>query len=394
MLLIIRLFPIWLILDIILASYEGTALPETCYRKGINFNHRNLYTHEFKRYNNITEVEGCFNKCKSDFECNDWSWNKKSRRCFTMNLYWDERKNKNFISGEKYCHDLPSICDCGVETAPETRAKEEALLKHFYKYKWVAKLQNEDSGMNCEGTLISSKYIVSAAHCTYNSHAKWKGFSPADTLKVILPYGDIDELSVADYFVHEGYNYKKTILDDYDSFIRPSLETSLQHDIVLLELEHPVNLEIYTPVCLPRNKQQFIGEKATAHFFSVVDYESYGDYGDLLKEDLPIVTPGLCERKMNLTLHPGQMCAGGEEDRDHCQENSNLTSSGGPLTVKTNSQHVLSGIASSSPRCGVGDGLALFSRISYYRDWIMKHMKNPKFCHSGPSAIRLTVKLI
>ena len=27
----------------------------------------------------------------------------------------------------------------------------------------------------------------------------------------------------------------------------------------------------------------------------------------------------LCEGKMNFTLHPGQMCAGGEEGRDYCK---------------------------------------------------------------------------
>ena len=70
-----------------------------------------------------------------------------------------------------------------------------------------------------------------------------------------------------------------------------------------------------------RNKQQFIGEKATALFFSVGDYDDWdSDYATLLKEDLPIVTASLCERKMNLTLHPGQMCARVEEKRDHCQK--------------------------------------------------------------------------
>ena len=70
-----------------------------------------------------------------------------------------------------------------------------------------------------------------------------------------------------------------------------------------------------------RKKQQFISEKATAFFFNFVDGDEYDDdeYDDHLEEELTIVKPSLCERKMNLTLHPGQMCAGGEEDREHCQ---------------------------------------------------------------------------
>ena len=212
-----------------------------------------------------------------------------------MNDQSDESNNKNFISGEKYCHDLPSICDCGVETAGvEDRTKKwsksmsRALSgmvrdhqdKIRHKYSWVAKLKNEDSGMNCEGTLISSKYIVSAAHCTYNSHVKWKGFSPPGYLSVRITSSHFNKeitviaqvtlgyggeyyggeysgggyFDVADYFVHEGYSYKKTVGNHPGSFIRPSSETALQDDIVLLELEKHVNLEIYTPVCLPRKK--------------------------------------------------------------------------------------------------------------------------------------------
>ena len=42
-----------------------------------------------------------------------------------MEYKFGDGKNKNFISGEKYCHDLPSICDCGVETAPKNRWEYE-----------------------------------------------------------------------------------------------------------------------------------------------------------------------------------------------------------------------------------------------------------------------------
>ena len=61
--------------------------------------------------------------------------------------------------------------------------------------------------------------------------------------------------------------------------------------------------------------------------------------------------------------------------------------SGGPLTVKKKSQHVLIGTVSSGVMCGEQqDKLAVFSRISHYTDWIRKNMKNPKFCQSGPEA--------
>ena len=74
--------------------------------------------------------------------------------------------------------------------------------------------------------------------------------------QVTLRSGELEEEypDVADYFVHEGFDYKKTDWDHPDYSMRPSSETVLHHDIVLLKLEEHVILEIYTPVCLPRNQ--------------------------------------------------------------------------------------------------------------------------------------------
>ena len=37
-----------------------------------------------------------------------------------MYTYDYEKKNKNFISGDKFCIDIPFQCDCGIEkTLPE-----------------------------------------------------------------------------------------------------------------------------------------------------------------------------------------------------------------------------------------------------------------------------------
>ena len=54
--------------------------------------------------------------------------------------------------------------------------------------------------------------------------------------------------------------------------------------------------------------------------------------------------------------------------------------------MKKKDQHVLIGTAISGLRCGQMDKFAVFSMMSHYRDWIMKNMKNPKFCQSGPDA--------
>ena len=181
-----------------------------------------------------------------------------------------------------------------------------------------------------------------------------------------------------------------------------------------------------------RGNEKISGEKVKALLVSNFrwdnDHDPYCDDGfcrysneKLFEVELTTVNNSLCEGKMNFTLHPGQMCAGGEEGREYCQEKLKTNQkvlkmlissdkvrakqslslwantrrrkykkkkpqSGGPLTVKKKTQHVLIGTAISGLRCGQMDKLAVFSMISHYRDWIMKNMKNPKFCQSGPDA--------
>ena len=86
-----------------------------------------------------------------------------------------------------------------------------------------------------------------------------------------------------------------------------------------------------------RNNQKISGEKVIALLFSdwEVEEEDYYDrvevwkngrveeeyyYYKMSEVELATVPNSLCEEKMNFTLHPGQMCAGGEEGRIYCQE--------------------------------------------------------------------------
>ena len=108
---------------------------------------------------------------------------------------------------------------------------------------------------------------------------------------------------MADYIVHEDFNYQ---------------QTGLQHDIVLLELADHVYLDVYVPACLPSTDQEFSGERATVAGWGHTSYQ--GQFSNVLLEvALPTITNNICEQKMGFKLHPGQMCAGGEEGRDSCQ---------------------------------------------------------------------------
>ena len=81
-----------------------------------------------------------------------------------------------------------------------------------------------------------------------------------------------------------------------------------------------------------RINQKISGEKVMALLFSdweefhdddapdEVEHDWEHDYNEVSEVELETVTNSLCEGKMNFTLHSGQMCAGGEEGREYCQE--------------------------------------------------------------------------
>ena len=94
------------------------------------------------------------------------------------------------------------------------------------------------------------------------------------------------------------------------------------YDISIVELEEEVDLDIYTPVCLPSfsHSQTFSGQMATVMGWGLTDESNVSDESNVLMEvDVPIVTNKYCAEKMNETFFKGQMCAGGREGRDSCE---------------------------------------------------------------------------
>ena len=79
-----------------------------------------------------------------------------------------------------------------------------------------------------------------------------------------------------------------------------------------------------SPVCLPDAFQNFAGKRCWVSGWGKDAFGKAGSYQHVLKEvDLPVLTHFDCERKLKQTrlgydfvLHPGFICAGGEEGKD------------------------------------------------------------------------------
>lgn len=213
----------------------------------------------------------------------------------------------------------------------------------------------------CGGTLISEKFVVTAAHCIYNinwGQAKW------------VRVGDLNLESANDFAEPQDIRVVERIR--HPEYKRPSE----YHDIGLLRLEKAARFNAWVrPSCLPYSLPEAGDDgKATATGWGQVEWA--GDQSnDLLKVTISLVPQTQCNKSfssgMDIRLKFGivgdwQICAG-DVGKDTCQGDS-----GGPLVVFNRDYYCmysLIGVTSLGKVCGsISPGV--YTRVYNYVSWI------------------------
>ena len=142
------------------------------------------------------------------------------------------------------------------------------------KYPWLVRLSevNKPERTVCGGTLVASKYVVTACHCTYEydkvtqTSIKRK-YLPADLLAIIGDYrkdtlnetGREKRIKVKNIKRHHKYEKNQPV---------PSKSTlNNGYDIAILELWDEVELTEYSPACLAKQTEgtRFNGKRAVVY---------------------------------------------------------------------------------------------------------------------------------
>ncbi|XP_034250849.1 uncharacterized protein LOC117651154 [Thrips palmi] len=277
---------------------------------------------------------------------------------------------------------LLPLDECGPVSADRIIGGKEAQVMEL---PWMARLgyrRDDYSNVfdyNCGGSLISDRYVLTAAHCINEN----TGLIP-----VSVRLGEQDASSEIDCSFVSGEQVCAPPPVDVviERIIKHKNygENRFQNDIALLRLARAVEFtDFVKPICLPVDakdqKKDLTGKKVmVAGWGRVANRNGAGGSKVLMKVSVPVSKAQDCANAyvpLQLVISSEkQMCAG-DTGKDSCQGDS-----GGPLTtagqVKGTPRVVQQGIVSFGPsHCATEGTPGVYTKVAHYVPWIVQNIE-------------------
>ncbi|XP_067434480.1 suppressor of tumorigenicity 14 protein homolog isoform X1 [Thunnus thynnus] len=264
--------------------------------------------------------------------------------------------------GVKDCFDGSDELRCGCGTRPRKRTKiVGGSDAGAGSWPWQVSLQMDRYGHVCGATLVSNRWLISAAHC----------FQDSDAIK----YSDTRA-----WRAHMGMRVMTTgnngaatrpirrilLHPQYDQF-------TSDYDIALLELSAPVFFnDLVQPVCVPASSHTFTtGTSCYVTGWGVLMED--GELASRLQEaSVKIINRNTCNKLYDDAVTPRMLCAGNLQGGvDACQGDS-----GGPLVCLERSRRwFLAGIVSWGEGCARQNRPGVYTQVVKFTDWIHQQTK-------------------
>lgn len=223
----------------------------------------------------------------------------------------------------------------GQQTTPYSKPYQVALILNGRQW--------------CGGTLISSDWVLTAAHCldqasTYSLKVRAGAHS--------IGANDGQTLSVSQIITHENWR---------------SGGYQTGYDIGLIHLASAADRR-YTPAKLPTQaiESQYanVGSYVTVSGWGLTSNGGQGS--DTLREvALPVISNAACSSELQSNVPGSVVCGGGPNGTSACNGDS-----GGPFAVNANGEYYSIGTVSWGRAC---QGATAFTRTTSYTDWIERH---------------------
>ncbi|XP_063292199.1 transmembrane protease serine 3-like [Pelobates fuscus] len=263
----------------------------------------------------------------------------------------------NFLSPVVTCPTQEGVSlqctDCGRSTADSNRIVGGSPSASG-RWPWQVSLR-WDGRHVCGGSIISSQWVMSAAHCfvlsSFLTVSRWKVHAGSLSLNPAISY------SIRSIYYNGQYNSET---NDYD--------------VALLKTSQPMGFsETLRPVCLPRTRQQF---QSTGNcWISGWGHVSEGgQLSPVLREaKVHLINSAICNQSSHYPgmISPRMLCAGYLDGKvDSCQGDS-----GGPLVCQEEGLWWQVGIVSWGEGCGRPNRPGVYTNLTVLLDWIYHRLQ-------------------
>ncbi|XP_052841005.1 serine protease filzig isoform X1 [Drosophila gunungcola] len=207
----------------------------------------------------------------------------------------------------------------------------------------------------CGGVLITSRYVITAAHC-----------QPGFLASLVAVMGEFDISGDLESKRSITKNVKRVIVHrQYDP-------ATFENDLALLELDSPVSFDTHiVPICMPNDVADFTGRMATVTGWGRLKYG--GGVPSVLQEvQVPIIENSVCQEMFHTAGHNKKiltsfLCAGyANGQKDSCEGDS-----GGPLVLqRPDGRYELAGTVSHGIKCAAPYLPGVYMRTTFYKPWL------------------------